>query len=75
MASRLAMRVVVIAYLVLLVAWPVALVVRTTFAHGLTALTDAVGDPSVLAALRLTLVVSATAVSATVSSSFEGGIS
>ena len=73
MASRLAMRVVVIAYLVLLVAWPVALVVRTTFAHGLTALTDAFADPSVLAALRLTLVVSAAAV--VVNTVFGVGIS
>src|SRR4029078_2729556 len=67
------MRVIVIAYLVLLVVWPVVWVVRTTFAHGLTALTDAFADPSVLAALRLTLVVSATAV--VVNTVFGVGIS
>ena len=36
LAVRLALRLVAIAYLFLLIAWPVSLVVRQTFENGLT---------------------------------------
>lgn len=48
-------RVLVIAYLFLLVVWPVALVVSTTFDNGLGNLSDAFSDPDVVYALQLTL--------------------
>jgi sulfate transport system permease protein len=59
---RWLLRFVVVAYLFLLVAWPVGLVVKETFADGLTSLREALGDPDVTAALRLTALVSAIAV-------------
>ena len=73
MASRYIKRVIVIGYLVLLVAWPVSLVVKNTFADGLTALADALDDPSVTSALRLTVVVAVIAV--TINTVFGVGIS
>ncbi|ASE08773.2 sulfate ABC transporter permease subunit [Jonesia denitrificans] len=57
-----ALRVVVIVYLVLLVGWPVALVVRNTFASGFDALGGALGDPMVMFSLKLTLAVALQAV-------------
>lgn len=51
------LRAVVVGYLFLLVAWPVSLVVRHTFADGFTALADSFADPHVVHALKLTLVV------------------
>jgi sulfate transport system permease protein len=51
-----------IAYLFLLVAWPVALVGKETFAHGLDALRAAFSDPAVTSALKLTAIVSLLAV-------------
>jgi sulfate/thiosulfate transport system permease protein len=59
---RFVLRAVVIAYLVLLVAWPVSLVVSHTFEHGLTALTDAFADPNVIHALQNTVIVALSAV-------------
>lgn len=50
-------RVLVIAYLGFLVAWPVAIVVQRTFEDGFTSLGDVLGDPDVVHALRLTVVV------------------
>lgn len=50
------LRVFVIAYLVLLVAWPVVLVGTNTFAHGTQALTDVFADPDMVAALRLSAI-------------------
>lgn len=50
------LRVIVIAYLVLLVMWPVALVVTHTFENGGEALSSIVQDPDMIAALRLTAV-------------------
>lgn len=50
------LRVVVIAYLVLLVVWPVALVVTNTFEHGDEALRSILEDPDMRAALRLTAI-------------------
>lgn len=51
---RWALRLLAVGYVVLLVAWPVALVVQHTFADGFPALSDALGDPVVQAALVLT---------------------
>ena len=48
------LRVVAVGYVFMLVAWPVALVVRHTFADGLGTLLDTVSDESVQAALLLT---------------------
>lgn len=59
---KYALRAVAIGYLVLLVGWPVSLVVKFTFADGLTALTSALTDPEVTFALQLTAVVAVQAV-------------
>jgi sulfate/thiosulfate transport system permease protein len=59
---RFVLRAVVVAYLLLLVAWPVSLVVSHTFEHGLTALTDAFADPNVVHALQNTVIVALSAV-------------
>lgn len=70
---RHSLRTIVITYLVLLVGWPVSLVVRATFADGLTTLRDALSDPTVVFALKLTVSV---AVQATVLNTVFGvGIS
>ncbi|ALJ21086.1 sulfate ABC transporter permease [Microbacterium sp. No. 7] len=60
------LRVVVAAYLLLLVAWPVSLVVTHTFANGTEALTTLLSDPDVVHALQLTAIaaVVATAINA-----------
>jgi sulfate/thiosulfate transport system permease protein len=55
-------RVVVVAYLFLLVAWPVGLIARETFRDGFTSLTEALQDEVVTNALRLTGVVALSAV-------------
>lgn len=55
-------RLIVIAYLVLLVAWPSAYVVKHTFAHGFSGIQTALSDPDVTSALRLTAEVSVIAV-------------
>ena len=71
MASRIApqrtvgtyvRRGLVIAYLVLLVVWPVSLVVIKTFDGGLTNLQNALTDPAVVFALQLTVYAAAWAV-------------
>jgi sulfate transport system permease protein len=54
---RWALRLLALAYVFLLVAWPVGLVVQHTFEDGLVTLQDALRDPDVLNALRLTVVV------------------
>ena len=56
------LRFLVVAYLVMLVAWPSAYVVRTTFDGGLTNLQEALSDPDVLHALKLSGVVAVSAV-------------
>ncbi|MDO7868637.1 sulfate ABC transporter permease [Nocardioides jiangxiensis] len=61
-ALRWALRLLVVAYLFLLVAWPVSLVVRNTFADGFDALSHAFGDPYVVHSLKLTLIVAVSAV-------------
>ena len=48
-------RSIVIVYLFLLVAWPVSLVAKNTFADGLTDLRAIVNDPDTVHALRLTV--------------------
>ena len=55
-------RAIVVSYLFLLVAWPVALVVAKTFEGGLTNLQTAFSDPSVVFALQMTVYVAAWAV-------------
>jgi sulfate transport system permease protein len=59
---RWGLRLLAIVYVFLLVLWPVSLVVKYTFADGMTALTDAFSDPAVTHALRLTVVVALSAV-------------
>lgn len=50
------LRIFVIGYLFLLVAWPVSLVVSNTFAHGFDAIDALISDPDIVAALRLTTI-------------------
>lgn len=54
---KVTLRVLVVAYLFLLVLWPVSTVVRNTFANGLDNLATALSSPAVLTALQLTAVV------------------
>ena len=61
-AARVGMRLVVIAYLFLLVAWPVSLVAVNTFDGGPGALVEVLQDPGVQIALRLTVVAALCAV-------------
>lgn len=61
-AGRWSLRAVVVAYLGLLVIWPVGMVVENTFAGGLSTLFDDLSDPLVLHALQVTLVVAISAV-------------
>jgi len=56
------LRLLVVGYLFLLVAWPTSLVVKQTFEHGLAGISDALADPDVAHALKLTAVVSLVAV-------------
>jgi sulfate transport system permease protein len=56
------LRVAVVAYLLLLVAWPLALVVQQTFGDGTAALREVLSDPVSIDALRLTVVVALWAV-------------
>ena len=59
---RWGLRLLAIVYVVMLVLWPVSLVVKYTFADGMTALTTALTDPAVTHALRLTALVALIAV-------------
>lgn len=56
------LRLLAIAYVFLLVAWPVGLVVQHTFEDGLTTLRDALADEDVINALKLTVEVALWAV-------------
>ena len=60
--GRYVLRLVVVAYLFLLVAWPVSLVAKHTFADGWDDLRGILTDPQVVHALRLTVVVAVIAV-------------
>jgi sulfate transport system permease protein len=59
--TRWLLRLVVVGYLVLLVAWPSSLVVKNTFANGLDGLQSALSDPDVVHALKLTVIVAVSA--------------
>ena len=48
------LRLVAVGYVFFLVAWPVSLIVRETFADGFTTLVDTLSDPGVQNALKLT---------------------
>ena len=61
-ATAWILRVVVVAYLVMLVVWPTAYLIRHTFAHGLEALRSTLRDPDVTHALGLTAEVAVVAV-------------
>ncbi|QBR92475.1 sulfate ABC transporter permease subunit [Nocardioides euryhalodurans] len=56
-AARWTLRLAALAYVFLLVAWPVALVVQQTFADGLLTLSESLSDPQVTYALQLTATV------------------
>ena len=56
------LRALVVAYLFFLVAWPTSLVVQRTFADGLTGLSDALSQPTVIHSLKVTAIVALTAV-------------
>ncbi|MCC6434277.1 MAG: sulfate ABC transporter permease subunit [Acidimicrobiales bacterium] len=57
-----ALRIVVSAYLILLVAWPVSLVARNTFADGFGSVRELLADPDTVHAFRLTITVAIIAV-------------
>jgi sulfate/thiosulfate transport system permease protein len=59
---RWLLRVVAIGYVFLLVAWPVGLLVKHTFADGLGSLSEALGDERVVDALQLTAIIALWAV-------------
>jgi sulfate transport system permease protein len=59
---RYAFRAIAIGYLFLLVAWPVGLVGKNTFADGWKSMRDALRDPAVTGSLQLTLYVAVVAV-------------
>jgi len=56
------LRVIAVGYVGLLVAWPLGMLTKRTFADGLTTLTDALSDPDVINALQLTARVAVVAV-------------
>ncbi|GAW48894.1 MULTISPECIES: sulfate ABC transporter permease [unclassified Nocardioides] len=56
------LRVLVVGYLLMLVAWPTAYVVKHTFAGGMTGIQDALADPDVVHALKLTAQIAVAAV-------------
>ena len=56
------LRVVVVGYLFVLIAWPVGLLTKRTFEDGLGSISTALGDPSVQHALQMTTVVALSAV-------------
>ena len=68
-----ALRLLVVVYLVLLVAWPVALVATNTFESGLDGVQAVLDDPDMRHALRLTIVAALAAV--TINTVFGLGIS
>jgi sulfate transport system permease protein len=59
---RWLLRLLVVGYLFLLVAWPTWLVAQKTFANGLTGIQEALADPDVVHAIKLTFVVAITSV-------------
>jgi len=71
--AKYVFRFVVTAYLFLLVAWPVSLVAKNTFADGFTELRAILEDPDVVHALRLTVFVAV--VSVVINTVFGVGVS
>jgi sulfate transport system permease protein len=71
--GRYVLRLIVTAYLVLLVAWPLVLVGQNTFTNGLDDVTGILNDPDVGHALRLTVIVAI--VSVVINTVFGVGIS
>ncbi|WP_370865157.1 sulfate ABC transporter permease [Nocardioides agariphilus] len=61
-AVKWVMRVLVVAYLFFLVAWPTSLVAKNTFANGFQGISDALSDPDVVHALKLSAIVAVAAV-------------
>jgi sulfate transport system permease protein len=59
---RWALRLLALAYVFFLVAWPVAMIAQHTFADGFATLAGAFSDPAVTGALRLTLMIALWAV-------------
>jgi sulfate/thiosulfate transport system permease protein len=59
---RWVLRLLVVGYLFLLVAWPTSYVVRRAFEGGTSALTDALSDPDVTHAIKLSIIVALCAV-------------
>lgn len=59
---RYALRLIAVAYLFFLVAWPVGLVAKYTFEDGFTSLRETLQDPVVTSALRLTAYVAVVSV-------------
>ena len=60
--GRYVQRLIVVAYLFFLVAWPVSLVAKNAFADGLVDMRSILDDPDVIHALRLTVYVAIVAV-------------
>ncbi len=56
------LRVIAVGYVFMLVAWPVSLIVKQTFGHGLGVMRDALSDPQVAGSLQLTLMIAGWAV-------------
>jgi sulfate/thiosulfate transport system permease protein len=59
---RYLFRILTVAYLFLLVAWPVSLVAKNTFADGWSSMSKALADPLVISSLKLTVYVAIVAV-------------
>jgi sulfate transport system permease protein len=70
---RWGLRVLAVGYVFMLVAWPTSLIAKHTFADGLTGLQEALADPVVQHALRMTAVVALSAVA--INTVFGVGIS
>jgi sulfate transport system permease protein len=70
---RWGLRSLAVVYVFLLVLWPVSLVVKYTFADGMTALSTALSDPAVTHALEMSVIV--TAFSVVINLFFGVGIS
>jgi sulfate transport system permease protein len=71
--TRYALRLVVTAYLFMLVAWPVSLVARNTFEDGWSSLDGVLSDPDVVHALQLTVKVAL--ISVVINTLFGVGVS
>lgn len=72
-ATTYLFRVIVSAYLFLLVAWPVSLVAQKTFEDGTSSLRGILDDPDVVHALRLTVTIAA--ISVVINTLFGVGVS